>query len=416
MARDAARPARGAGEDRDWGLVAAAFLLAMVGNGLRFAGGPLVAALEREPGYGPGLLAGTVGAAALLYGACMALAGRLADRWGTRPVLVAGGLLLAAALAAAGLARAPALFAVAYAGVASAGFAAVGPAVLAPAIGARFRRRLGLAMTFLSSGSMAGIAVMSPVMAALVERWGWRGALLAAAAAVGVLAPAAAWRMPGRPPAAPTGPAPAVHPGGTGAAAAPAAGASRTAFGLLAASFFTCGFSMNLVGAYGVPMLADHGFHPVTAGLGVGLLGLTSIAGSLLVGAAADRFGRARVLAGVYVWRALAFLGLTAAAGETQLYALGVAGGLAWAGSMALTSALTAELFGAGRLGGRVGLLFLVHQLGGALAAATAGWGLAAAGSYVPAFWTASALLVLGAAAAGSVRRPAVRMGAAAGG
>src|SRR2546428_761144 len=45
------------------------------------------------------------------------------------------------------------------------------------------------------------------------------------------------------------------------------------AFWQLAGSFFTCGFSMSLLSAHGIPMLTDHGYSPMFASWALGVLG-----------------------------------------------------------------------------------------------------------------------------------------------
>lgn len=397
--------------DRAWPLLAAAFSASLLSTGLRFAAGPLVTPLTRDLGLEPRGVGAVMALAMATYGLGLLAAGALSDRLGAHRVVAGGAAVLAASLALAAWARSAAAFALAYGVAASAGFAATGPTALAPLLARWFPRRRALAMTFLSAGSMAGIALLTPLVALLVARLGWRAALLAAAAAAGSLLLAAARTLAATAPRAAAaargdagsahGPAPATPLPRT--AGSPVGQAVRTVpFWLLAGSFGACGFSMNLFGTFGVPMLEGHGFGPVTASLGVGAVGLTSIGGSLLVGAAADRYGRARVLALVYLARAAGFVGLLRAATPAELYAISATSGLVWAGSMALTSALLADLFGTGRLGSLVGLAFVIHQAGGALGALAAGWAAAAWGSYDGAFvlaavnLAAAAALVLG--------------------
>ena len=74
----------------------------------------------------------------------------------------------------------------------------------------------------------------------------------------------------------------------------PAGTALRTvAFWQLGGSFFTCGFSMALVAAHGVPMLTDHGYTPIFASWVIGVLGASSIVFTLTLGRLSDTFGRA---------------------------------------------------------------------------------------------------------------------------
>src|SRR5207237_355490 len=61
------------------------------------------------------------------------------------------------------------------------------------------------------------------------------------------------------------------------------------AFWQLAGSFFTCGFSMSLLSAHGVPMLTDHGYTPMFASWALGVLGGSSIGGTVLLGLVSDR-------------------------------------------------------------------------------------------------------------------------------
>src|SRR3970040_785102 len=68
-------------------------------------------------------------------------------------------------------------------------------------------------------------------------------------------------------------------------------------FWQLAGGLFTCGFSMHLISAHGVPMLTDHGYPPMVASWALGLLGGSSVGFSILVGVFADRFGRRPILA-----------------------------------------------------------------------------------------------------------------------
>src|SRR5262249_53600975 len=72
------------------------------------------------------------------------------------------------------------------------------------------------------------------------------------------------------------------------------------AFWQLAGSFFTCGFSMSLLSAHGIPMLTDHGYTPMFASWAFGVLGGSAIGCTVLLGTLSDRFGRRPVLAAIY--------------------------------------------------------------------------------------------------------------------
>jgi MFS family permease len=198
----------------------------------------------------------------------------------------------------------------------------------------------------------------------------------------------------------------AAGPGATVAAytRTPASTALRTvAFWQLGGSFFTCGFSMSLVAAHGVPMLTDHGYTPIFASWVIGVLGASSIVFTLSLGALADRFGARPVLAGIYGGRALIFAGLFLIR-DNPAAMLGVAivGGITLAGSMSMTSVLTADIYGRYSVGSILGVIFLVHQTGAALGSWLAGALFESTGGYGAAF--AIACLLLAAAGLVSLR------------
>jgi MFS family permease len=87
-------------------------------------------------------------------------------------------------------------------------------------------------------------------------------------------------------------------------------------------------------------------------------------------------------------------------------------GGIGMAGSLALTSALSADIFGRFSVGSIFSLIFLVHQMGSALGAWLAGFLFDLSGGYGPAFGVSCALLIVGAGLALTInvaRRPRVR-------
>lgn len=379
--------------DRAWRFVAVAFVITMVSTGLSFAIGPLVSPLLADFGLTRTYLSGVIAVRQLAYGVGLAMFGRLADRWGTRPVAVGGAVLIGASLVLAAATRSVLLFSVSFGLLAPAGFAAVGHTVLATIISRWFKRRRGLALTFLSSGAMGGIALGTPLLALGISYIGWRGAYMAAAAAcMLVFLPVVFFglREPRVSPAEQAS-GTAWAPGENGSSW-PTALRSRS-FWLLGGSFFACGFSMNLLSAHGVPMLEEHGFTSMTASMGIGLIGFVSIFGSLALGAISDRWGRPSVLALIYGGRALGFLALFLAAREWELYLVTATAGLVWAGSSSLTSALTADLFGAQRVGTLFGWMYLLHQIGGAIASYLGGWAFTVLGSFTLPFGLSAMVL-----------------------
>lgn len=113
--------------------------------------------------------------------------GRLADRFGVRPVLVAGLLGYAAVLAAfalqSGSLTAYALLIVAHTGV---GLAA-GGAIFCRAVAGWFQAARGLALGLTMTGVPIAAALITPALQGVIDGWGWRaGYLFLAALAVGI--------------------------------------------------------------------------------------------------------------------------------------------------------------------------------------------------------------------------------------
>src|SRR3990172_12998933 len=113
-------------------------------------------------------------------------------------------------------------------------------------------------------------------------------------------------------------------------------------------------------------MLVDHGFDPMTSSFGLGLIGLVAIFSTVVLGRRADRLPRKNILAAIYLIRGLGFFALLAVGTHFELYAAATIGGLAWVGSIALSSVILADTYGIRSVGILYGWAFLGPP-GGAL-------------------------------------------------
>jgi len=102
--------------------------------------------------------------------------------------------------------------------------------------------------------------------------------------------------------------------------------------------------------------------------------------------------------------RGLGFFALVAVGTHYELYAAATIGGLVWAGSIALSSAILADVYGVRLVGVLYGLAYLGHQVGGMISSWLGGWGYEHFGTHWVAFGAAGVLLL--AAAALSLRLP----------
>src|SRR5712691_1221111 len=384
-----------------WWIAAAFSLIIFISTGIRFAVGPFLKPVVRDLDLDRGTFSLVISLSLFLYGAFMPLVGPLADRWGSRLVCSLGAIVMAGSLVLTGTMTSLWQFALYYGVLGALGLAATGQVVALATLTRWFAKRRGTAVSLLSVASMAGMSLLVPIIMWCILRFGWRASyMILGVASLLVTRPLSIWVLRDSPEDI------GLHPDGlvpepVAPGRAPVVGRTETVDALRTPSFwqmggglFSCGFSMSLLSAHGVPMLTDHGFHEMTASSAIGFLGMSSIAGGMLLGILSDRYGRKPMLASVYLIRVAAF------------------GGIGMAGSMALTSAMSADIFGRFSTGSIFSIIFLLHQMGSALGAWLAGFLFDLFGSYGPAFGVSCALLIVGAGLSltiNTVGRPRVR-------
>lgn len=167
-----------------WYVVLACGTIACLSWGLAFYGlGVYLAALHREHGWPTGLISMAVTVYYLVGGVGIMVVGRLIDRHGPRWILTYGAIAMASALAALGFVTAPWQLFADYVVLAT-GWACLSSTGLSATLLPWFRRRQALAMTLALTGASVGGMVMVPALVFAIQRVGFRGALLGAAALV----------------------------------------------------------------------------------------------------------------------------------------------------------------------------------------------------------------------------------------
>lgn len=402
-----------------WNIVAAAAFLTLLSVGMRLGIGPFFLPMAEDLGFSRSLLATIIAVGMLCYGLAMPVAGYLVGRFGTRFVLLLGTTIVVGSTFWSVNARTPLAFLLSFGVLMSAGLAFTSPVALTPIISRWFTRRRGMALFFLSTGSMAGMAAMTPVLAWAIASFGWQATLLGYAAAfTAFTVPAALFVMRDAAPAhtdllpqeiaaerASTAPAPQSLP--------LAAAVATTPFWKICLGLFACGYSMNLLGTHGMPMLMDHGFDAMASSLGIGLIGFVAIFGTLVLGRLADRLPRRNILATIYLIRGLGFFSLVLVGTHWELYIAATIGGLVWAGSIAMSSAILADVYGVRLVGVLYGLAYLAHQVGGMISSWLGGWGYETFGTHWVAFGSAGVLLLAAAALSMQLPRSGFRLMAA---
>ena len=310
-------------------------------------------------------------------------------------------------------------FALYYAVIGSLGLAATGHVMGSVTLANWFVKRRGVTMSFLGSASMAGMAILVPLAMWCILRFGWRTSfVILGIGSLLVMLPLTIWVLRDDPESlglAPDG-VPTAKTEGVSSSLIERTAISEAlqvpSFWLLTAGLFNCGFSMSLLSAHGVPMLTDHGFHPMAASSAIGFLGMTAIGGGIMLGLISDRWGRKPVLAAVYLLRIVAISMLFLVRDPFLLLVVAAIGGVGMSGSLAMTSALTGDIFGRYSVGSLFGLIFLSHQVGSSLGSWLGGFLFDVTGGYGAAFGLAGGLLLVAAILSLSINeyaRPACR-------
>lgn len=251
-----------------------------------------------------------------------------------------------------------------------------------------------------------------PVSAGLLERAGWRHALLGLAAILAVLTiPLHAIVLRRRPP----------HVAGRGRRGAggdrPLKVAARTPiFWVLAVAFSIGNFSTAAVTLHLIPYLVAHGHAAAAGAMAIGWMGVMQIPGRVLFVAVAGRFGALGVTMAVFLVQALG-LALVALAPSRPgglmlvIAVLGAANGMA---TLARATTL-AEVFGPAHYASISGAIALGANGSRALGPVGAAVLYTVLGGYRPVFWSlAGALLLTGGVVAATAARGAERAAPAA--
>lgn len=367
--------------------------------------GPFFLPIAEDLGFSRSMLASIVAVGMLFYGVGMPFVGQMVNSWGTRNVLLLGTAMIVAAILWTVMATGPISFLLSFGILLSLGLSFVSPVAFTPVIARWFTRQRGAALFFLSTGSMAGIALATPVLGLSIPLWGWRETLVGYALLMAlVTVPLAIWVMrEDAPEGTDTLPGARHTPRSKAPASPPLAtlcvgdAVRSRPFWQVVLGLFACGYSMNLLGAHGVPMLVDHGYDPLTAAFGIGLIGFAAIFSTIVLGRLSDRLPRRNLLAAIYLIRGLGFFGLLLVVTHAQLYAVAIIGGIVWAGSIALSSAILADLYGIRLVGVLYGWTYLGHQVGGMISSWLGGWAYETFGTHWIAFGSTGVLLLIAA-------------------
>ena len=346
-----------------WVIVAAGFVVTCIGLGTSMSLGVFLQPISLSMGWSRTEISAAAVLTFLAMGAGSFLWGSLSDRFGTRAVLLAGGALLGAGLVASSQTTQVWQFQVLwglFGGLAAGSFYAP-----LTAIAARwFTHNRSLAVALVTSGMGLGSMVIAPLARYVISVQDWRAAMfdLGLLAWAVILPVSLLVRNP-----------PAAQAAAVAAAGGPdrgftAAQAFRTPqFYAIAGTFFTCCAAHSGPIFHMVSYAIDCGVPAMTAATVLGTAGVASLAGRIVFGLIADRYGAKPTLVCGLLLQATAIQLYLFVHSPDSFYALALLFGLSYGGVMPLYAILVRDYFGARIMGTVFGAVVMIYTTGMAI-------------------------------------------------
>lgn len=372
-----------------WVVVWLSFAVVMASYGLLFSYAVFAPVFAGALGLDAAAVSAPFSVCVATYAILGLVTGRMTDRWGPRPVILAGAVLLAAGYLV--LSQATALWHLFLGMSVLVGLGMSTPYIPTTATVVRwFVAKRGKALAIVSMGSGLSIVFMPPVALELTGWLGWRGALVALGLVCGGVMALCAIGI-------------RRDPGGvtnvTDAAFLPEpepswtlAEARRTvAFWVMCAIYALSWGVMFFPYAHLVAIGIDMGFARAD---GVGLLsaaGIAGLAGRPAVGLILDNAGARAALLAMLSVQALAFFVFSQWQSLPMLYAAAILFGMGASAGVTIYPAVVGGTFGRAHVGSIAGFAFAFTCSVGSLGVFGAGWLRDATGSYDAAFWCGAA-------------------------
>lgn len=336
-----------------WGIVAAAFLSTFTCFGVAYSFGAFFDSMATEFGTGKGQTALMFSLTTCFYFMGGVVTGRLADRFGPRPVMLVGAVSMGLGLLLTSMVQSLWVGFITY-GIGVGTATACGYVPMVATVGGWFTKQRTMALGLAVSGIGAGTLVCAPLAATLIEAHGWRTTYVIFAIG-GTAAMLIASIGAVRPPAV----------GGGGTVDLRAIVRDRRFITLYSASLIT---SMALF----VPFVfvksyaTEQGVAAGPAAALVGLIGASSIAGRLGLGALGAKVGPVRLMQFSFLVMTLSYLiWVVAGASYAVLVLFAVVLGVGYGGFIALSPAAVAILFGTNGMATILGATYTGAGVGG---------------------------------------------------
>jgi MFS family permease len=365
-----------------WIIVAAGIVATSIGQGAMISLSIFLQPMSETMGWSRAGISAAAFLSWISMGMGSLLWGALSDRFGTRAVVLSGGVLLGLGMVTASQASTLVSFQLLFGvlvGLAAGSF-------YAPMMAAAtrwFTQNRSLAVALVSSGIGVGSMVMGPLARWIISRYDWRVAMLVIGDLGWLLVIPAALLLRKPPELAPTSASDMT--GAVEGREFTVAEALRTPqFAAIALTHFACCAAHSGPIFHMVTNAIDHGVSAMAAATVLSAASFASLGGRIVCGLIADRVGAKRTLVAGLALQAAAVSLYVFTRDLASFYGLALVFGFAYGGVMPLYAILLREYFGGRIIGTALGAVAAVSTLGMALGPWAGGWLYDAFGSY---FW-----------------------------
>ena len=306
--------------ERGWKVVAVSLLSYVFGStGMFYAFGTFLKPLSSEFQWNRAAISGFWSISGVIFAVASPIVGRLADRFGVRRVILVSVVLVALICGSQSVLTRHLWHYYALAVLWGAATAGTTTLTFGKVISNWFDRSRGLALSMLSCGAGLGGVVIPPFAQLLIAHYGWREAFfLLGLSILTVGTIPLAFILKDAPPIKATS---ITSSAGqmSGGDRVPRSRVFRSyTFLILIAVIVQVGISDSVL-THLIPMFTDRGMTPASAARLFSLLGVSTIAGHLLIGFCLDRFAAARVAAFALTLSGLGVAGIAVAESRTVL-------------------------------------------------------------------------------------------------
>ena len=335
-------------------------LIISICMGLRQSLGLFMRPMTLELGISSATFGFAIALQNIVWGLSQPFVGALADRYGSRPVLIgtasiyAAGLLLMvfAKAVPGGLEIAGFLAGI---GTAGTGFGVLIGTVSRATPPEKRSQTVGIVAAVGSLGTM----VIAPIGQGLIDGFGWKVAMVAFAA---IAASMALLSLPIREQPLAKGNSSLANQN-LGEAVREAM--AHRGYVCMTLAFFACGFQLVFLTTHLPAYLALCGVAPGVSASALALIGLFNSIGTYLFGLLGARYSQKHLLALIYLARTLfiaVFLLVPVSVASTLVFAAAM--GLLWLGVVPLVTGIVGRVFGLTHFNTLYGIVFLSHQVG----------------------------------------------------